>query len=74
MDDMCCILRKGDVDGLLHSLHPIIKFIMEMEEGGSLPFLDAKITRRMVNLTSLNTINRCTRTDTCTLGLNILNK
>ena len=36
VDDTCCILRKGDVDGLLHhlnSIHPTI-FTMEVEEGG----------------------------------------
>ena len=64
MDDTCCILRKGDVDGLLHHLNnicPTIKLTMEVEEGGSLPFL-----RRMVNLTSLYTINRCTQLQTGT--------
>ena len=40
-----CGLRKSDMDGLLHHLkniHPTINFITE---GGSLPFLDNKVTR-----------------------------
>ena len=48
VDDTCCILRKGDVDGLLNHLNstrPTIKFIMELEEEGSLPFLDTRVTR-----------------------------
>ena len=49
MDDTCCILRKGDIDGLLthlNSILPTIKFTMEVEEGGSLAFLDARLQRR----------------------------
>ena len=49
VDDMCGILRKGDVDGLQHhldSICPTIKFTMEVEEGGSLPFLDMRVTRK----------------------------
>ena len=48
MDDTCCILRTSDVDGLLNhlnSLRPTIKFTMELEEEGSLPFLDTRVTR-----------------------------
>ena len=48
VDDTCCILRTGDVDGLLNhlnSLRPTIKFTMELEEEGSLPFLDTRVTR-----------------------------
>ena len=50
VDDTCCILRKGDVDGLLHHLNsiicPTIKFAMKVEEGGSFPFLDTRVTRK----------------------------
>ena len=69
LDDTCCILMKGDVDGLLHylnSVRPTIKFTMEVEEGGSLPFLDMRVNR-MVNLTLLYTINRHTWTVTCAI-------
>ena len=47
VDDTCCIIRKDDVDGLLHHLNnmcPITKFTMGVEEGGSLPFLHVKVT------------------------------
>ena len=46
VDDTYCILRKDDVDGLLHhlnSIRPTIKFTME---GESLPFLDTRVTRK----------------------------
>ena len=36
VDDTCCILKTGDVGGLLNhlnSLRPTIKFTMELEEG-----------------------------------------
>ena len=48
MNDTCCILRKGHVDGLLNhlnSIRPTIKFTMELEEEESLPFLDTRVTR-----------------------------
>ena len=47
-DDTCCILKTCDVDGLLNhlnSIRPTIKFTMELEEEGSLPFLDTRVTR-----------------------------
>ena len=70
VDDKCYILRKGDVDGLLHHLHPTIKFTMELEEGMSLPFLDTKVTTRKED-GKLHTQNRHTRTGTYTLGITI---
>ena len=48
MDDTCCILKTSDADGLLDHLNgirPTIKFTMELEKEGSLPFLDTKVTR-----------------------------
>ena len=51
VDDTCCILRKGDVEGHLNSIRPTIEFAMEVEEGGSLP-----LGRRMVNWTLLYTV------------------
>ena len=47
VNDTCCILKKDAVDGLLHHLNrvrPPIKFTMELEKNGSLPFLDANLT------------------------------
>ena len=54
MDDTCCILRKGDVDGLLNHLNrirPNIKFTMELEEEGSLPFLDTRLANGKLDIT-----------------------
>ena len=48
VDDTCSILRKCDVDELLNHLNSIrltAKFTMELEEEGSLPFLDTRVTR-----------------------------
>ena len=47
-----CILKTGDVDGLLNHLNSTIKLTMELEEG-SFPFLDIRVTR--LNLTLLFT-------------------
>ena len=47
VDDTCCILRKGDVDGL-NSIRPTIKFTMELEP--------------MVILTLLSIVKRRTQT------------
>ena len=75
MDDTCCILRKGDVDGLLHHLNnirPTMKFTMEVEEGGSLPFLDTRVTREEDGKLDITVCsNRRTQTGTSTLGLTI---
>ena len=49
VNDTCCILKKDAVDGLLHHLNgvrPTIKFTMELEKNGSLPFLDANLTQK----------------------------
>ena len=40
---------KGDVDGFLHhlnSIRPTQKFTIQVEEGGSLPFLDTKVSKK----------------------------
>ena len=49
VDDTCCIMEKDEVEPLLdhlNSIHPTIKFTMELERDGSLPFIDTKLTRR----------------------------
>ena len=43
-------LKKGDVDELLvhlNSIRPSIKLTTELEEGGSIPFLDTRVTRKV---------------------------
>ena len=66
VDDTCCILRKGDVEGLLHhlnSIRPTIRFTMEVEEGGSLPFLDTKLTRKEDGKLDITVYRKQTHTD-----------
>ena len=56
MDDACCILMKGDVDGLLHHLHSIrltIEFTTEVEEGGSLAMHREKEAGINLHITSV---------------------
>ena len=73
MDDTCCILRKSDIDGLLrhlNSIHPTIKFTMEVEEGGSLPFLDTRVTRKEDGKLDITVYHKQTHTDRyCSIGL-----
>ena len=66
VDDICCILTKSDVGGLLHHLNsicPTIKFNMEVEEGGSFPFLDTLVSRKEDG--KLYNVNRSIQTGTC---------
>ena len=46
VDDTCCIVQRDAVDHHLNDVRPTIKFTMELEKDGSLPFLDTKLTRR----------------------------
>ena len=49
VNDTCCIMQRDAVEPLLHHLNdvrPTIKFTMEPEKDGSLPFLNTKLTRR----------------------------
>ena len=48
-DDTCCIIEKDEVEPLLDHLNSVcttIKFTMELERDGSLPFFDTKLIRR----------------------------
>ena len=43
VDDTNCITQRGEVEPLLHHVNdvcPTIKFTMELEKDGMLPFLD----------------------------------
>ena len=49
VDDTFCILRKGSTEELLHHLNGVrltIKFTVEQEEDGALPFLNTLLRRR----------------------------
>ena len=43
VDDSCCIVKKGTMEGLLshlNSVRPSTNFTVEVEKDGNLPFLD----------------------------------
>lgn len=66
VDDTCCILRTSDVDGLLdhlNNIRPTIKFTMELEGAGSLPFLDTKVTRVANGKLDITVFRKKTHTD-----------
>ena len=66
VDDTCCILKISDVDGLLDHLNgirPTIKFTMELEREGSLPFLDTKVTRLADGKLDITVYRKKTHTD-----------
>ena len=49
VDDVISVVKKHNVQGLLQHLnkqHGRIQFTMEMENSGSLPFMDIRITRQ----------------------------
>ena len=70
LDDTFSVMKKGDVDGLLNHLNRIrlsIKFTMELEENGSIPFLDTRVTRKVERKFDITVYrNPCTRTGTYT--------
>ena len=60
------MLRTNDVDELLshlNSIRPTIKFTMELEEGGSLPFLDTRVTRVANGKLDITVYRKQTHTD-----------
>ena len=66
MDDTCCIMKKDEVEPLLNHLNgvrPTIKFTMELEKDGTLPFLDTKLTRREGGTLDVTVFRKPTHTD-----------
>ena len=66
VDDTCCIVQRDAVEPLLHHLNdvrPTIKFTMELEKDGSLPFLDTKLTRREDGTLNVTVFRKQTHTD-----------
>ena len=66
VDDTFCILRKGSTEELLHHLNgvrPTIKFTVEQEEDGTLPFLDTLLRRREDGSLDVSVYRKPTHTD-----------
>ena len=65
VDDTCCIMWRGEVEPLLHlsDVRPTIKFTMELEKDGMLPFLDTKLTRREGGALDIAVYRKQTHTD-----------
>ena len=65
---MYCRYRSADTQAFLdhlNSLRPTIQFTMELEEDGSLPFLDALLTRREDGGVNIGVYRKKTHTDRC---------
>ena len=66
VDDTCCIVKKGTVEGLLshlNSVRPSIRFTVEEEREGSLPFLDTLLQRRDDGSLDVTVYRKPTHTD-----------
>ena len=66
VDDTFCILRKGSTKELLHHLNgvrPTIKFTVEQEEDGTLPFLNTLLRRRRDGSLDVSVYRKPTHTD-----------
>ena len=66
VDDTCCIMQRDAVEPLLRHLNevrPTIKFTMELEKDGSLPFLDTSLTRREDGTLNVTVFRKQTHTD-----------
>ena len=66
VDDTFTLVKKGDVDELLvhlNSIRPSIKLTTELEEGGSIPFLDTRVTRKVDGKLDVTVYCKPTHTD-----------
>ena len=66
VDDTCCIVESGAVDDLLHhlnSVRPSIQFTVEVEQEGTLPFLDTCIHRMENGGLDITVYRKPTHTD-----------
>ena len=66
VDDTFCILRKGSTEELLHHLNRVrltIKFTVEWEEDGTLPFLNTLLRRREDGSLDISIYRKPTHTD-----------
>ena len=66
VDDTLCIIGSNEVDELLlhiNSIRPSIKFTVETEKDGSLPFLDTLVSRSDSGTLSFSVYRKPTHTD-----------
>ena len=66
VDDTCCIVKKGTVEALLghlNSVRPSIKFTVEVEKDGTLPFLDTLLQRKGDGSLDVTVYRKPTHTD-----------
>ena len=66
MDDICTALKDSEVESFqqhLNSIEPTIKFTMEQESEGKLPFLDTEITQHEDGTLSTTVYCKKTHTD-----------
>ena len=66
IDDTCCIMKKGTLEELLthlNSVRPSIRFTVEVEKDGRLPFLDALLQRKDDNSLDVTVYRKPTHTD-----------
>ena len=68
VDDTCCIMKEDAADKLidhLNSVQPTIKFIVELEKDGALPFLDTLLQRKQDDSLNITVYGKPIHTDRC---------
>ena len=66
VDDTCCIVKRGTVEGLLdylNSVRPSIRFTVEVEKDRGLPFLDTLLQMRKDDGLDVTVYRKPTHTD-----------
>ena len=66
VDDTFTLVKQGDLDELLvhlNSIRPSIKLTTELEEGGSIPFLDTRVTRKVDGKLDVTVYRKPTHTE-----------
>ena len=66
VDDTCYIVKKGTAEVLLEHLNrirPSIQFTLELEKGGTLPFLDTHLRRKVDGTLDVTVYRKPTHTD-----------
>ena len=63
MDDICTALKDSEVESFKLSIEPTIKFTMQQESEGTLPFLDTEITHHEDGTLSTTVCHKKAHTD-----------